>query len=76
MDQSKQSDVENKNSQKSEEKDDELDITSENFNPLKALYSEQMKLPVKNVKRLDNLAVFLSRLKNAGDKIDSEVKFS
>ena len=63
----------NENSEKCQEKDDELDITSENFNPLKALYSNEMKLPVKNVKRLDNLAVVLSRLKNAENKIDSEV---
>lgn len=69
MDKSKQSE----NSEKSQENDDELDITSENFNPLKALYSNDMKLPVKNVKRLDNLAVFMSRLKNAENKIDSEV---
>ncbi|CAG9800004.1 unnamed protein product [Chironomus riparius] len=61
------------NSEKCQEKDDELDITSEHFNPLKALYSNEMKLPVKNVKRLDNLAVFLSRLKNAENKIDSEL---
>jgi len=69
MDKSKQSEK----SEISQENDDELDITSENFNPLKALYSSDMKLPVKNVKRLDNLAVFMSRLKNAENKIDSEV---
>lgn len=56
------------------EEDDELNITSENFNPLKALYSKNMKLPVKNVKRLDNLAIFESRLKKAGDKFDADVK--
>lgn len=75
MEQSKQqAECDDKINKNKRENDDELDITSENFNPLKALYSEQLKLPVKNVKRLDNLAVFLARLKNAGDKVDSEVR--
>ncbi|KAG5678080.1 hypothetical protein PVAND_007782 [Polypedilum vanderplanki] len=58
---------------KSDSNDEELDLTSENFNPLKALYSKNVKLPVKNVKRFDNLAIFLSRLKKAGDQIDSDL---
>jgi hypothetical protein len=59
---------------KSEDESDdaELDLTSETFNPLKALYSTDVKLPVKNVKRFDNLAIFLSRLKQVDDKTDSE----
>lgn len=54
------------------EKEDELDITSEKFNPLKALYSEKLKQSQKNVKRFDNLSIFEARLKVAGE-IDKDV---
>lgn len=62
------------NSEKSQEKNEELDITSEKFDPLKALYSKDLVLPMKNVKKLDNLGSFVSRLKFAGNDFAAEVK--
>lgn len=38
--------------------DPELDVRSEQFNPLKALYSDQMFSPYKKVPLYDNLAMF------------------
>ena len=60
-------------SEKLNKNDSELDITSDKFNPLKALYSKELDLPVKDVKPLDNLGIFLSRLKNAGNDLGSQV---
>lgn len=62
------------NCEKPEENDEELDITSEKFNPLKALYSKDLVIPVKNAKKLDNLGSFISRLKFAGNDLAAEVK--
>lgn len=36
--------------------EEELDIRSENFNPLKAIYSKKLK-KTKDVKKFDNVAV-------------------
>lgn len=63
------------NSQENKDLEEDLDITSAQFNPLKALYSKDVKLPVQNVRKLDNLGMFMSRLKNAGNKFEAEVKF-
>lgn len=68
------SDEKSENNEKSPVNEEELDVTSEKFNPLKALYSKDVKLPVKNVKQLDNLGIFLSRLKNAGNNFEAEVR--
>lgn len=54
--------------------DDELNIYSENFNPLKALYSDKFKIPVPDVKRLDNVQIFFSRLKSAGNALDGDLE--
>lgn len=56
-----------------DKKDEELDISSEKFDPLKALYAKDLKLPVQNVKKFDNLGIFVSRLKAAGNKLEAEV---
>lgn len=40
--------------------DPELDVTSDKFNPLKALTSPNFVLPVKKAKVFDNVAVFES----------------
>lgn len=40
--------------------DPELDVTSDKFNPLKALTSAEFVLPVKKAKVFDNVAVFES----------------
>ena len=53
------------------EDDLELDITSSSFNPLKALYSKNVKLPKT---KLDNLSIFISRLKKADNKFEAEVR--
>ncbi|VVC24180.1 LSM domain, eukaryotic/archaea-type,LSM domain [Cinara cedri] len=37
---------------------DELDMLSESFNPIKALYSKNVKLPSKNAQPLDNISRF------------------
>lgn len=54
--------------------DEELDATSEKFNPLKALYSKNIKLPFKNVKRMDNVSIFESRIKKAGGSLDVDLE--
>lgn len=40
--------------------DPTLDVTSELFDPLKALYSETVHIPVKNAKVFDNISIFES----------------
>lgn len=40
--------------------EEELDIRSENFNPLKAIYSKKLKTT--NVKKFDNVAVSILRI--------------
>lgn len=57
----------------SSSENEELDIASASFNPLKALYSKNVKLPVKNVKKFDNLSTFISRLKKADNNFEAEV---
>jgi len=51
-------------------------ILNSKFNPIKALYSEKVKVPVENAKIYDNLNVFLSRLKNAGNAFDANLEKS
>lgn len=51
--------------------DDELDMTSEKFNPLKALYSNKVKLP-RNQRKFDNLSSFCQQVKLAGS-LDSDL---
>lgn len=53
--------------------DEELNITSEKFNPLKALYSKKFKVP-KNVRKFDNLSSFFSAMKFAGDALDADLE--
>jgi hypothetical protein len=38
-----------------EEEDEALDFTSPKFNPLKALYSKNVSLPIENAPVLDNI---------------------
>lgn len=44
---------------------DSLDFSSSRFNPLKALYAKDIKIPVPNAPVFDNVAIFTSRM-NAG----------
>lgn len=37
--------------------DEEIDVYSKNFNPLKALYSKKFKIPVENAKKFDNVSM-------------------
>lgn len=53
--------------------DEELDVTSSKFNPLKALYSERVKIPFPDAQKFDNVASFLSRLKQAGGALDADL---
>lgn len=57
----------------SSSEDEELNIASSRFNPLKALYTKNIKFPVKNVKKFDNLSIFISRLKKADNNFEAEV---
>lgn len=43
--------------------DPELDIRSEHFNPLKALYAPEIDIPVKNAPHYNNIAHYESALK-------------
>lgn len=52
--------------------EEELDMTSEKFNPLKALYSTKVKLPV-NRRKFDNLSSFISQIKKAGGSLDADL---
>lgn len=62
------------NTQEDPETDDEeLDVTSDKFNPLKAIYSNKFKNPVANVKPLDNVSTFMSRLEKAGNAYDANL---
>lgn len=54
--------------------DEELDIHSAKFNPLKALYSNKFKVPCEDAKPLDNVEIFMSRLKKAGNALDADLE--
>lgn len=54
--------------------DEELDVTSSKFNPLKALYSKKVKIPIENACRFDNVSIFLSRLDRAGGALDADLE--
>jgi hypothetical protein len=45
-----------------EEEDEALDFTSPKFNPLKALYSKNVRLPIENAPVLDNIHKYRSSL--------------
>lgn len=62
------------NNEKSHANEEELDVTSAKFNPLKALYAKNLKLPAENVKKLDNISIFISRLKSNAGCVEAEVK--
>lgn len=51
--------------------DDELNIESEKFNPIKALYSKKLQLT--EADKYENLGIFMSRLKAAGNKLDADL---
>lgn len=53
--------------------DEELDVTSRNFNPLKAIYSKKLKIPPKSCQQFDNVSQFLSRLKRADNAFDADL---
>lgn len=42
---------------------DSLDVSSSRFDPLKALYAKNIKIPVPNAPVFDNVAIFTSRMK-------------
>lgn len=46
--------------------DPTLDISSEQFDPLKALYADNVRLPYENAKMFDNVSRFESYLNAAG----------
>jgi hypothetical protein len=45
-----------------DEEDDALDVTSPKFNPLKALYSKNVRLPFENAPVFDNIHKYRSSL--------------
>lgn len=53
--------------------DPELDIRSEHFNPLKALYAPEIDIPIQNAQLFNNLAHYESALKRqqAGGSVSS-----
>lgn len=56
---------------KSEEEEESLDFTSPKFDPLKALYSKNVRLPIPNAPVLDNIHKYRSSL-NPREKKRSE----
>jgi hypothetical protein len=56
---------------KSEDEEESLDFTSPNFDPLKALYSKNVRLPIPNAPVLDNIHKYRSSL-NPREKKRSE----
>lgn len=54
--------------------DEELDMTSDKFNPLKAIYSKKMKVPYEKVQKFDNVSSFMARLKVAGNVLDADLE--
>lgn len=56
------SNIEHKSENESEQNtmDPSIDITSEHFDPLKALYSENVAIPYKNAKVYDNISKYES----------------
>lgn len=54
--------------------DEELNVTSEKFNPLKALYSKKFKVPCENVKSFDNLHSLMSTIEKAGNALDADLE--
>jgi hypothetical protein len=52
------------------EVDEELDISSPNFNPLRAL--TELQIP-KQIIKFDNLSIFESKLKTAGNDFEKDV---
>jgi len=55
------------NKNKVKDIDPELDITNEKFNPLKALYSKEIKIPSKKLIKFDNTSQFEVALKKIGN---------
>lgn len=55
--------------------EEELDMTSERFNPLKALYSSKARQP-ENRRKFDNLSSLLSQIKKAGGSLDADLSGS
>lgn len=54
--------------------EEELNVTSAKFNPLKALYSKKFKVPHENVRKFDNVSSFLSTIKQAGGALDVDIE--
>lgn len=50
--------MKNTKSESSSSSDESLDLTSKKFNPLKALYSKKVKVPVPDAPTFDNLAKY------------------
>ncbi|KDR22881.1 hypothetical protein L798_14734 [Zootermopsis nevadensis] len=61
---------------KSEEEEESLDFTSPKFDPLKALYSKNVRLPIPNAPVLDNIHKYRSSLnpreKKRSEKVDKD----
>lgn len=53
--------------------EEELNVNSAKFNPLKALYSKKFKVP-ENVRKFDNVSSFLSTIKKAGGALDVNIE--
>lgn len=51
--------------------DEELDYTSKKFNPLKALYSEELQ--PKNDRKFDNVSSFEAQIRMAGNSFDVDL---
>lgn len=52
--------------------DEELNLESAKFNPLKALYSQKLKLPAVQ-QNFENLGIFEARLKAAGNEPEADL---
>jgi hypothetical protein len=61
-----------------EEEDEMLDFTSSKFNPLKALYSRNVRLPIENAPVLDNIHKYRSSLnpREKKKKVCSRLQYS
>lgn len=63
--------MEHKSDSEDSEIDPELDVRSEQFNPLRALTSSKTWLPKKDAPVFDNLAVFEANVRRQAEKLNA-----
>ena len=61
-----------KQSEDPETDDEELNVTSPKFNPIKALYSKKFQMQTKKAKSFDNMSSLMSAIKKAGNALDAD----